>query len=611
MIRKSCGLHGQGSTEYLVVLGVVLAISLVSISLLGYFPGTAGESHEAASKIYWQGDAKPLRVNDAVLTQDSEFTFDIENAVADPITLTNVVIDGTPAEFSEENNFTNSSSVYFGPGEKKLVKIGNFGSFNCAAGRTSDFTLAFGYQSMYGTTRTQVGDKPFVIRCSMDSGQNVVQNQTQNLTQNLSSCGITFEVGKTYALESDVSSNGTCYSIAAENVTLNCGGHAVVGSGSGDGVSLGANHVTVKNCMISNFARGIYGIDKNYLIVQSNTISLPSEGSGIYLVGNIVNSQISSNSITGSGVGIWISGNGAGTTDVAISSNHVNTAIPSNVFAGFNNYIGSLGARSSISGNTVSVSTSRATCSLYALQTASLTGSSIQGNQVTITGPGGCAGNDGSNSQTTISGNTYVTNTNCVGFYQPGGCINCQISGNSFRGEPGLGGQMSGTYTGTTISGNTFKGGNIGALVLWNGINRATFTGNTFENSPGDLGWAFGTYSNGLSYNNVFTGNTFRTYAPANPAIYLNAQSYNNSFYQNTIQGNSWVSNANAGNVFSTSSAGNSYYMADGTPAGSFLNMTDDNGDGWADSGSSVPFSSATIPTYWSGVGSDAHPHID
>ena len=62
--QPSCRLlAGQGATEYLVLLAVVLIIALVGISLLGFAPGTADEAKITQSKAYWQS-ATPLAIVD-------------------------------------------------------------------------------------------------------------------------------------------------------------------------------------------------------------------------------------------------------------------------------------------------------------------------------------------------------------------------------------------------------------------------------------------------------------------------------------------------------------------------------------------------------------------
>lgn len=52
---------GQGATEYLVLLGVVLIIALASVALLGFFPGSAAEAREEESRLYWN-TAAPLAI---------------------------------------------------------------------------------------------------------------------------------------------------------------------------------------------------------------------------------------------------------------------------------------------------------------------------------------------------------------------------------------------------------------------------------------------------------------------------------------------------------------------------------------------------------------------
>jgi archaellin len=54
-------LRAQGATEYLVLLAVVLIIALVSVALLGFFPGMASDAQMTQSQTYWQS-ATPISV---------------------------------------------------------------------------------------------------------------------------------------------------------------------------------------------------------------------------------------------------------------------------------------------------------------------------------------------------------------------------------------------------------------------------------------------------------------------------------------------------------------------------------------------------------------------
>ena len=57
-------MRGQGATEYLVLLAVVLIIALVAISLLGFFPSMAADAKITQSNTYWRGEATPVAIVD-------------------------------------------------------------------------------------------------------------------------------------------------------------------------------------------------------------------------------------------------------------------------------------------------------------------------------------------------------------------------------------------------------------------------------------------------------------------------------------------------------------------------------------------------------------------
>jgi len=54
-------LRAQGATEYLVLLAVVLIVALVSVALLGFFPGMASDAQITQSQMYWQS-ATPIAI---------------------------------------------------------------------------------------------------------------------------------------------------------------------------------------------------------------------------------------------------------------------------------------------------------------------------------------------------------------------------------------------------------------------------------------------------------------------------------------------------------------------------------------------------------------------
>jgi len=60
---------GQGATEYLVLLAVVLIVALVSVALLGSFTGTVGDAQMSQSQIYWR-TMQPIGVEDVIATNN-------------------------------------------------------------------------------------------------------------------------------------------------------------------------------------------------------------------------------------------------------------------------------------------------------------------------------------------------------------------------------------------------------------------------------------------------------------------------------------------------------------------------------------------------------------
>jgi len=126
-------MKAQGATEYLVLLAVVLIVALVSVALLGFFPGMASDAQETQSKMYWQG-ASPIAITEwgARYMQSpgtetyANYTapyFRIKNNGAYPITLKKVlagnasVYEAWTAGWSPTISL--SSAFVLAPGEEK------------------------------------------------------------------------------------------------------------------------------------------------------------------------------------------------------------------------------------------------------------------------------------------------------------------------------------------------------------------------------------------------------------------------------------------------------------------------------------------------------------
>jgi len=88
-------LVGQGATEYLVLLAVVLIVALVSVALLGFFPGMASDAQITQSQMYWQS-ATPIAIVEASarVSDGNALTYPyirIRNTGAYPIRVTGLI----------------------------------------------------------------------------------------------------------------------------------------------------------------------------------------------------------------------------------------------------------------------------------------------------------------------------------------------------------------------------------------------------------------------------------------------------------------------------------------------------------------------------------------
>jgi len=168
------------------------------------------------------------------------------------------------------------------------------------------------------TTNSQLGTYSVLLDVQTDGVYNItaLANYTDggsasatasNITVNVSvqvglQCGDPLDIpDHVYTLSGDVSSGGTCFTIGADNVTLDCDGHSITGNGSGYGInnSVGYNYTAVKNCIVENFSEGIdFENGASFGTISNNTATSNGDG-GIQLVSSsnntIVNNTFNSN----------------------------------------------------------------------------------------------------------------------------------------------------------------------------------------------------------------------------------------------------------------------------------------------------------------------------
>jgi hypothetical protein len=129
-------MKAQGATEYLVLLAVVLIVALVSVALLGFFPGMASDSQRQQSQMYWQS-ASPIAITEwAAKAADDTWTFiyfRFKNNGAYPVRVTGIIgADGNKSAQVWDNTgncgggtgLKNISGIlYLAPGEENYLSV--------------------------------------------------------------------------------------------------------------------------------------------------------------------------------------------------------------------------------------------------------------------------------------------------------------------------------------------------------------------------------------------------------------------------------------------------------------------------------------------------------
>jgi len=198
---------GQGATEYLVLLAVVLIVALVSVALLGFFPGMSQDAQLTQSETYWRS-AQPISIVEWAAkgsgnapTGRAILYLRLRNTGAYPITITKVLAkNGTnyisQAWISGLNETNLSSFLSIAPGGEdylgywtglpttreidffpdgscsdpyKLCGADNLCYPNVSYGTFVVRDFGFEYTEKIegqSVTKRQVGAKPVMIRCS-------------------------------------------------------------------------------------------------------------------------------------------------------------------------------------------------------------------------------------------------------------------------------------------------------------------------------------------------------------------------------------------------------------------------------------------------------------
>jgi len=151
-------MKGQGATEYLVLLAVVLIIALVSIALLGFFPGLAADAKITQSNTYWRGEARPVSIVEHSFSNTTGGMVLLNNDASGTITISGITLKAA-SDKSVAGNY-NGTAFSLASGQQATVNV-TLTSAGTTSG-TYEYDVEIAYKTPNNLDATQYGMKPIV-----------------------------------------------------------------------------------------------------------------------------------------------------------------------------------------------------------------------------------------------------------------------------------------------------------------------------------------------------------------------------------------------------------------------------------------------------------------
>ncbi len=148
-------MKAQVSTEYLVILAVVLVIALVVVYLVSQGTSLGGGIVDSQSQAYWKG-VGPLAINN-FRASGTGLQLEIQNNAQETVTLTQITGGGLTAY---------GTTTTFAPGQTNTVKVIITAGCGSAGTRYSYGNVTFTFNQGQVTGKTFVGQRPVSGTCS-------------------------------------------------------------------------------------------------------------------------------------------------------------------------------------------------------------------------------------------------------------------------------------------------------------------------------------------------------------------------------------------------------------------------------------------------------------
>jgi len=299
--------------------GWVLILVATAVGVLVFLMGSPSDivfSSDSPNKILLRAGAMQGSVADAVL----------QNITGGAIEVTDLTV--------VQGNYSNCQLNEQVPSQGTPVSV--------IAGGTMELTCDLAGEDPTGSIMVSYSDfanLPQTATVRISSGASGSGGGFEPPTIECSS--VSLDAPGVYTLPGDVSDHdGDCFTISSSDVTLDCDGHTIDGTGSGNAITLGNDlqNIVIRNCIISDFSRGIYAINNQQLTIEDNVFNSTNGMSWWFLD----NSEIKNNVFNTPGYGIYFRRN-----DNDVSYNEFNNCTKAiwlyavdNSYFGYNNITG-------------------------------------------------------------------------------------------------------------------------------------------------------------------------------------------------------------------------------------------------------------------------------
>ncbi len=173
----------------------------------------------------------------------------------------------TGFEFKNNTILNNVYGIYFDNGQSNVFNLlkteGNSGAdLYCPANSYNNSNIGSASNISCGTTDCQW----LSSQCSTLLPPPLAQIPVFK-------CG-TISISGSYELYDNVTSQNTCFTIAAPNIIFDCNGKQIIGNNQGYGIiDNGKYNVSMKSCNIQNYKYGIYADNANEINTQNTSIT--------------------------------------------------------------------------------------------------------------------------------------------------------------------------------------------------------------------------------------------------------------------------------------------------------------------------------------------------